>query len=62
MYGIQVNIGTVPKPDWRWIYGNTMKRTEFQTESEAKAHLVSRYSILKSQCFRVRKLDEEVEE
>lgn len=58
-YGIQVNIGTVPQPDWRWIYGNTMDRTEFRTEAEATKHLTLRYPALKSKCFRVRRFDEE---
>jgi hypothetical protein len=58
MYGIQVNIGSVTTPDWRWIHGDDMNRIEFQTESEAHAEMSLRHPTYKRWCFRVTKIEE----
>lgn len=59
MWGIQVNVGRVPTPDWRWIRNGTGDRYEYQTESEAKRQMDLWYPTHKSACFRVHKIDEE---
>lgn len=58
MYGIQVNTGSVTRPDWRWIRGDDMNRVEFQTESEAHNEMNLRHPTYKRGCFRVTEIEE----
>lgn len=58
MYGIQVNVGRVPAPDWRWIHGDDLERVAFQTESEAVAARDLWYPGVRSTCFRVAEFEE----
>ncbi len=57
MYGIQVNVGRVPEPDWRWVHGANMSRVEFQTEREATRQKEMWYPTEKSACFRVARIE-----
>jgi len=58
MYGIQVNVGRVPAPDWQWVHGDDMERVLFPTESEAAATKDAWYPGVRSTCFRVAKVEE----
>jgi hypothetical protein len=57
MYGLQVNIGSVPTPDWRWVHGSDMVVMRFNTMAEAE-HEKSRYLAIKSTMFRVKEIEE----
>ena len=58
MYGIQVNIGRVPTPDWRWLHGPAIDRAEFATEAEAAAQMEAWYPGAKAAIFRVQEIAE----
>lgn len=58
MYGIQVNVGSVPAPDWRWIHSPGMTRAEFQTEAEAASQKELWYPGAKAAIFRVKEIEE----
>ena len=59
MWGIKVNVGTRPEPNWRWMYDADMSRIEFHTEAEAQAQMVHHWGHHKRECFRVANTDEE---
>ncbi len=58
MYGIQVNIGTVPTPDWRWVHSPGMQRVTFNTEHEAAVQKELWYPGVKGTVFRVKEIEE----
>lgn len=57
MYGIQVNVGRVPEPDWRWVHRPDMVRAEFQTEAEVTAQKEMWYPGAKAAIFRVKEIE-----
>ena len=58
MWGIQVNVGYVTTPDWRWDHRGTMDRVEFPTEAAAQNQMKLWYPTAKSACFRVAKIED----
>jgi hypothetical protein len=57
MYGLQVNVGSVSTPDWRWVHGSDMAVMRFNTIAEVE-HEKSRYLAIKSTIFRVKEIEE----
>ncbi len=57
MWGIQVNVGTRPEPNWRWMYDADMSRIEFPSEAEAQVQMDAHWGRYKIGCFRVTNID-----
>ncbi|HNC89647.1 MAG TPA: hypothetical protein PL000_11890 [Anaerolineales bacterium] len=57
MFGLQVNVGTVPNPDWRWVHGSDMQIMSFNTQLEAEAEK-AKWPSIKAAIFRVREIDD----
>ena len=52
MYGIQVNVGTVVYPNWRFMFNVDGEQIVFPSTTEAMKFIKDNYAA-KSSCFRV---------